>query len=328
MNRRAGLALFLAVVVLAGWWMFFQRSGVPTESTVVFSIHDRAVDDFGYVLQYDTYGTREKTVTALTESKYDLLIMEGCYQDVAWTAEEVATISNGTDETSKKVLLCYMSIGEAEDYRFYWNESWDADHDGVPDEGAPDWLDLENPDWPGNYKVRYWNEDWQQIIFGTNESYLDRIISQGFDGVYLDIVDGFEYYEDRGVDNAAQLMVDFVAGLSTYAKSVRSDFLVVPQNGESLASRIPTYLEHVDGIGREDLFTVSNDPTPLSSRNETLGDLALFLNAGKFVFVVDYPTDTSLVSECYESAQRYGFLCYVGPRNLDGLQLNDGHLPD
>jgi cysteinyl-tRNA synthetase len=42
--------------------------------------------------------------------------------------------------------------------------------------------------------VRYWEDAWQQIIFGTDSSYLDVIISQGFDGVYLDKIDSYEDY--------------------------------------------------------------------------------------------------------------------------------------
>ncbi len=59
----------------------------------------------------------------------------------------------------------------------------------------PDWLDKENPDWEGNYKVWYWEKDWQDIIFGNDNSYLKKILNAGFDGVYLDIIDAFEYYE-------------------------------------------------------------------------------------------------------------------------------------
>ena len=33
-------------------------------------------------------------------------------------------------------MLAYVSIGEAENYRFYWEESWDADNDGQPDADA------------------------------------------------------------------------------------------------------------------------------------------------------------------------------------------------
>lgn len=30
----------------------------------------------------------------------------------------------------------------------------------------------ENPEWRGNYKVRYWDNDWQNIIYGKDNSYL------------------------------------------------------------------------------------------------------------------------------------------------------------
>ena len=80
-----------------------------------------------------------------------------------------------------------MSIGEAEDYRYYWQSSWKI--------GSPDWIEKENPDWEGNYKVKYWEKGWQDIIYGNNDSYLKKILDTGFDGVYLDIIDAFEYFE-------------------------------------------------------------------------------------------------------------------------------------
>ncbi|NOX86519.1 MAG: hypothetical protein GXO86_11260, partial [Chlorobi bacterium] len=83
--------------------------------------------------------------------------------------------------------VCYMSIGEAEDYRYYWQPDWKP--------GNPSWLDKENPDWEGNYKVKYWDKGWQGIIFGNDGSYLKKILDAGFDGVYLDIIDAFEYFE-------------------------------------------------------------------------------------------------------------------------------------
>ena len=56
-------------------------------------------------------------------------------------------------------------------------------------------MDGENPNWPGNYKVRYWEQSWKDIIYGNDNSYLKKILDAGFDGVYLDIIDAFEYYE-------------------------------------------------------------------------------------------------------------------------------------
>lgn len=83
-----------------------------------------------------------------------------------------------------------VTVGEdanAEDYRYYWQSEWKRD--------KPAWLARENPEWRGNYKVRYWDPAWQEIICGAGDSYLNRILASSFDGVYLDIVDAFEYFE-------------------------------------------------------------------------------------------------------------------------------------
>ncbi|MGP1532348.1 MAG: endo alpha-1,4 polygalactosaminidase, partial [Treponema sp.] len=78
---------------------------------------------------------------------------------------------------------------EAEDYRYYWEKQWKH--------RRPSWLDKENSEWKGNYKVKYWDAEWKSIIFGSDGAYLDRILAAGFDGVYLDIIDAFEYFESK-----------------------------------------------------------------------------------------------------------------------------------
>ena len=82
-----------------------------------------------------------------------------------------------------------MSIGEAENYRYYWHIDWNL--------SPPKWMSVENSDWKGNYKVKYWDQDWKDIIYGYTNSYLDKIVNKGFDGVYLDIIDAFEYFENQ-----------------------------------------------------------------------------------------------------------------------------------
>lgn len=36
-----------------------------------------------------------------------------------------------------------------------------------------------------------------EIIYGNNNSYVKKILDAGFDGVYLDIIDAFEYFENQ-----------------------------------------------------------------------------------------------------------------------------------
>ncbi len=142
--------------------------------------------NFLYLINPGSFPTKDSLLLSLQATNYDLLIIDLFYEGKSLTSDEVASLKvkkNG----GKRLVIAYLSIGEAEDYRYYWQEEWEED--------PPPWLAEENPNWPGNYRVRYWDPDWQQIIFGNDNSYLRKILDAGFDGVYLDKVDTFEYFE-------------------------------------------------------------------------------------------------------------------------------------
>lgn len=140
-------------------------------------------------------GTGSELVKKIAATDYDVVIMDAFIngsgmQYTASLINELKTKAHG----GRRLIIAYMSIGEAEDYRWYWNASWVKGT--VPTDSAPAWLDAVNPDWAGNYKVKYWNKDWQSLMYGNDSSYVKKILDAGFDGVYLDIVDAYEYYEE------------------------------------------------------------------------------------------------------------------------------------
>jgi cysteinyl-tRNA synthetase, unknown class len=134
-----------------------------------------------------SFGSKDEMIAQIGASNYDALIIDLFYEENALNAADVESLRAKANGGSR-LVLCYMSIGEAENYRYYWQNSWNSER--------PDWLDAENPDWEGNFKVRYWDPGWKSIIYGSSTAYLDKIIAAGFDGVYLDIIDAFEYFED------------------------------------------------------------------------------------------------------------------------------------
>lgn len=142
--------------------------------------------NFIFFINPVNYNTKAEFIADVNATNYDVIIMDLFLEDQQFTQDEVAQMKHKANGGSR-LIVCYMSIGEAEDYRYYWNTSWNSN--------GPDWIAAENPDWPGNYKVKYWNEDWQGIIYKNNDSYLNKITAAGFDGVYLDIIDAFEYFE-------------------------------------------------------------------------------------------------------------------------------------
>lgn len=287
-----------------------------------------SINDFVYQLQ-------GVDLIAIGNTKFDLVIIDYSRdgsEDGMFTAEQINTLKNSPG--GGKVVMAYMSIGEAEDYRWYWKESWDADKDGKPDPVAPSWLGPANPKWPGNYKVKYWEAAWQSIIYGSPSSYLDKIIESGFDGVYLDIIDAYEYWGpggESGLDRATaeQEMVDLVKAIANYARVTRgkTNFRIFPQNGEGLSSH-SDYVEVVDGIGREDTWYDDNRPQPVSHTSEVIADLDVFRRANKLVLVIDYVTQRDLISDFYSKAIEKGYVPYATTRDLDVLTINSGHEPD
>lgn len=142
--------------------------------------------NFLYLINPGNFGSREDFVTAVSATNYDVILMDLYFDDLAFIPdqiEDLQTKANG----GKRLVIAYMSIGEAEDYRYYWNSDWASN--------PPAWMYAENKDWKGNFKVGYWEQEWKDLIYGTDTSYLKKILNAGFDGVYLDLIDAFEYFE-------------------------------------------------------------------------------------------------------------------------------------
>jgi cysteinyl-tRNA synthetase len=144
--------------------------------------------NFLYLINPENYSTKAEMLNAISQTNYDLIIIDLFFNDIALTAQDIAQIKSKNNGGLRKVVA-YMSIREAENYRYYWKSEWDTE--------KPVWLEAENSSWAGNYKVRYWEQEWKDIIFGNNNSYLSLVLNAGFDGVYLDIIDGYEYFESE-----------------------------------------------------------------------------------------------------------------------------------
>jgi cysteinyl-tRNA synthetase len=275
---------------------------------------------------YQLQGYPGNSLSEIAGSAYDLVVIDYSRNGMEageWLPLEISEAQNGSGGAKK--IISYMSIGQAEDYRFYWQDWWEP--------GNPDFLLGEDPDWPGNYWVEYWNPEWQAILMGSPESYLDRIIAQGFDGVYLDRVDACG---ENFAEGHLQDMVELVISIAQYARAhspLGENFAIFPQNAAPLG-QIPAYLEAVNGIGKEETYFLATDiPTTQKSRYWDEIDLNRFLQAGPWgfglVLEVDYAVQRSHIDYVYTRCENFtGYLPYCTTVDLDHLTVNPGHEPD
>jgi cysteinyl-tRNA synthetase len=283
-----------------------------------------AVERWGYQLQ-------RPRIERIAASPHDLIVIDYSRDgsdEGAFTAAEVTRMKSRPNG-GKRIMLSYLSIGEAETYRDYWRWYWGGKWYSRPIGWffAPSWLGPENRDWRGNFAVRYWDEDWQRRIIGPG-GYLERIVAAGFDGVYLDKIDSSIEAIAKSRPSARDDMREFVRRIADRGRQLRPGFLVVPQNGEELLADA-AYVDIIDGIGKEDLLYGEFNEKKANPEEIIRKRTALLQRAtakGKTVFAVEYLDDPDRIAAARERLERLGFVPYFGDRPLATLRYGD--LPD
>lgn len=244
----------------------------------------------------------------LGASRFDLLVIDPSADGSAartFTARQIGMLRRAAPQ---RRVVAYLSIGQAESYRGYWQRTWRP--------GSPDWLGAQDPAWPGNYWVKYWQPAWQALVFQS----LAAIVAAGFDGVYLDRVDA---YQEGYAAGHEEDMVQFVANLARSARaraSLGADFGVIVQNAEELIGDHADYGRFVTGISREEVYVQATDsPTSQAARVEAQRYLDLFYQRGGLVLTVDYASQPDLVCSAYQLSRARGYVPYVTDVRLDRL---------
>lgn len=266
------------------------------------------------------YHLDHTSVEAIERSDADLVVMDYASQGgkVPYTADEVARMKTRRDG-SKRLVVSYLSVGEGETYRWYFQKDWLSEDKSK----RPSWLVAPNCAWPGAWSIKFWEDGWKDIVYRGAQSYLKRIIAAGFDGVYLDRVDIFEQFPGGKHGAPADVegaMVEFVRDLAKTARKLKPGFLVIPQNGEPLLND-KRYRRAIDGLGKEDLLhgaggtAVPNKPEDVDWSYRHLRKL---LGDYKPVFAVEYLVTNEQIAYATLALRERGLVPTFQDRSLDG----------
>ena len=142
-----------------------------------------------YLISSDRYSSRQDMINAIAATNFDIVIMDLFYNEAAFTLTEIATLKTKANG-GKRLIIAYMNIGAAEKFRYYFKNSWGLRH--------PLWLKRRYEGYKDEFWVKFWEKEWQDIIYGNDNSYAKKIIDAGFDGAYLDNVEAyyFLYYRN------------------------------------------------------------------------------------------------------------------------------------
>ena len=342
MNRKRIVFQIIFLCTLVHTIVFSQNNSVPMALS--------NVKYWGYQIQSIR---AQDAVENLVTSHYDMLVLEPTRTD--WssnaklfnTAEMVTNIKNSfaSDGIHRKLVIAYIDIGEAEDWRWYWNWSLDWNCEQPIPNDWPDYIITCDPDgWGGNYPVAYWDSLWQDIViwgenqnsnpYGNYSSIIDEVISDGFDGIYLDWVEAFEDTSVMKIaqtlgKNPADEMISFIEEMIKYAKNRNPNFIIIQQNAASLCDEHPELFNVIDAIAQEAIWydgnatDIWNNPSGHDFLNDHtltqyyLNYLSMYQAAGIPVFNCEYALANS--DSAYAKSYRNGFIPYATRRSLGKL---------
>lgn len=297
-SPKSALALLVAFGLALSWWMW------PTPSANQLVL--RAAKVWDYQLQ-------KPNIDRLANSASDLVVADASFDantGADYTKPDLERMRQRPDGR-QRLVIAYLSIGEAEEYRPYWKPEWKTQ--------PPPWLFEENCRWPKNYVVGFWMDAWKDLMFRGPQSSLKRILDAGFDGVYLDRIDAYWDLREKYPNGRAE-MLKFMKELATAARKVNPQFLIIAQNAEDLLEE-PAYRAAIDAVAKEDLLYgvektgVRNDKQMV---DESLAQLRLLAKEDKPVFVVEYLQNRDDITKARRELAKLGMHPTFPPRALDG----------
>jgi Predicted extracellular endo alpha-1,4 polygalactosaminidase or related polysaccharide hydrolase len=136
------------------------------------------------LLRADRFGTKAEWVMALAGTNHDALLIDVAHRGAdPLNREEVARLKYKR-LGSPRLVLAVLPVGKAYDWRWYWRKGWEA--------GNPPFLFAPDPDEPGSFVASMAAPQWKELL----GQYIAGIIDLGFDGVVLDDLDTYLWFED------------------------------------------------------------------------------------------------------------------------------------
>lgn len=141
-----------------------------------------------YLINTDGFSTKQEMVNAIKATNFDVVIIDPYFNEEPLSAAEIFQLkikANGAE----RLVISYINIGAAENWRYYWLDNWKLHN--------PKWLKKKYDGYADEIWVEFWDQEWQNIIYGNDASYMKKIIDAGFDGAYLDNVEAYYFLYDN-----------------------------------------------------------------------------------------------------------------------------------
>ena len=205
-----------------------------------------------------------------------------------------------------RLLIGYLSLGEAEEFRDYWEE--------IAEE---DWVLFENPNWEADHLIDPRSSAWRKLVV---KSIAQHISDFGYDGFMLDTLDTAEMLlelDPTGFAGVREGMADIIRAL----RRKFPDKIIIANRGLQI---IPLAADALDGVLVEDVRSMYDFKLKASRRltpneqewiDNQLFNISLL---GLPVFALDYvdPPDPLQAKAVFTELKQAGFHPFISTVDL------------
>ncbi len=170
----------------------YPRIPFQENSKSILSLKD--VRNFLYLRETSRFGRQDEFALQLHNTNFDLVVVDVFHGRDPLSRRAVETLKF-KKVGGRRLVFAHVSIGTAASYHYYWKPRWR--------EGSPFWIKAPVPGDPVRYYIEFWQPEWKRIISGNPKSAIFGVIRQGYDGVILEGLDAFQFFEGSGTDGGA-----------------------------------------------------------------------------------------------------------------------------
>jgi len=211
----------------------------------------------------------------------------------------------------QKILLGYLSLGEAETFRD--NYQWIQDHQLILETG---------PEWKGNPVIDVRKPEWEAYVLKV---LVPETVNRGFDGVMLDTADSVIWLEHTQPQKYTG-MQDALVRIIKQMRARYPDMKIMLNRGFPLLEKVGG---DIDMVLAESIYPTSaaqsNTSPPLP--DESYQNYVTMLIAAQKkvpylkIYTLDYLEKDNIegMKNIYKTQRQQGFIPYVGPSGLQAI---------
>ena len=136
------------------------------------------------LLRADRFGNKAEWLMAMERTNHDAMLIDVAHRGSDPLTKEEVTRLRFKELGAPRLMLAVLPVGKAYDWRWYWKKEWEA--------GNPPFLFAPDPDDPGSFVTDMGDAKWKELL----GKYIAGIIDLGFDGVVLDDLDTYLWFEE------------------------------------------------------------------------------------------------------------------------------------